>query len=292
MLGRIFRCAWSVLQATWSGWRKDNGSMLSAATAYYATFSFFALCLVVIAGLGFVGRYSTALQAQQAAFLERIGSNVSPWLATQLQNILTAVEAHAVLGGPVGLIALIVAAIRIFTQLENIFDRIWDAPESETYGWWASIREALWTRLLAFLTLLAIGVLLVSVSLMDAILASLRPYLAQLPAGRSTWHFVQWLSTIGCDAILLATLYRVLPRARVRWRDALTGGLLAALVWSFGRYLLLLLVVGERYSPYGVVGALMGMMLWFYFAAAVIFMGAEIVHALPIEKQLRQNPST
>ena len=292
MLGRIFRRAWSVLRTTWSGWRKDDGSLLSAATAYYATFSFFALCLVVIAGLGFVGRYSTTLQAQQATFLERVGSNVSPWLADQLQNILAAVEARAVLGGPLGLVALMIAAIGIFTQLETIFDRIWDTPEPDAYGWWAAIRVALWERLLAFLMLLAIGVLLVSVSLTDAILAGFRPYLTQLPAGRSTWHFVQWLFTIGCDTALLATLYRVLPRKPVRWRDALAGGLLAALVWSLGRYLLLWLVVGERYSPYGVVGALMGMMLWFYFAAAVVFMGAEFVHALRIEKISRVNSST
>jgi membrane protein len=259
--------------------------LLSAATAYYATFSFFAFCLVVIAGLGFVGRYSTALQVQQDTFIEHVSSSVSPWLADQLEGILKAVEARAVLGGPLGLVALLVAAIGIFTQLANIFDRIWETPESDTRSWWAAVRSALWDRLLAFITLLAIGGLLMAVSLADAILAGFRTYLDQLPTGKSTWHVLQWFSTIGCDAILLAVLYRVLPRRRVRWGDALAGGLSAALIWSLGRYLLLLLVVGERYSPYGVVGALMGMMLWFYFAAAVVFLGAEFVHALrPDEK--------
>jgi membrane protein len=280
MFKRFFERCWSVLWATWKGWQQDDGAQLSAATAYYATFSFFAFCLIVIASLGFVGRYSKTLQVQQDTFIAHVSNNVSPWLADQLQGILTAVEARAVLGGPLGLIALLVAAIGIFTQLVNVFDHIWDVPESQSHSWWAAVRSALWDRLLAFVTLLAIGVSLMVVSLADAILAGFRNYLAQLPAGQSTWLVLQWLSTLGCNAILLTVLYRVLPRPPIRWLDAFLGGLLAALIWSLGRYLLLLLVVGERYSPYGVVGALMGMMLWFYFAAAVVFLGAEFVHAL------------
>lgn len=286
MFGRFFKRVWSVTWATWNGWRKDDGALLSAATAYYATFSFFALCLVIIAGLGFVGRYSETLQAQQDTFIERVSGNVSPWLADQLEGILSAVEARAALGGPLGLLALVIAAIGVFIQLENVFDRVWETSESNVQGWWASIREVLWDRLLAFLSLVAIGMLLGAVSLGDAILAGLRDYWTQhVPAGLTTWHFVQWLFTIVCNTLLLGTLYRVLPRRLIYWRDALAGGLLAALVWSLGRYILLLLVVGENYSPYGVVGALMGVMLWFYFAAAVVFLGAEFVHALRAQEK-------
>lgn len=289
MLRRIIARGWSVLAATWSGWRNDGGNLLSAATAYYAAFSLFPLCLVLIAALGFVGRYSSFAQTQQRALLERVAQNMSPWLAGELQNILADVQARAVLGGPLGMLALILVAIGIFLQLENIFDRIWRAPapvgdspasRGALASWLAAVRTALWDRLMAFLTLLAIGILLVAVSLSSLILAAVRPLLDQLPAGQSTWHVVQWLTTIGCDTVLLATIYRVLPRPYVRWLHALCGGLLAAVVWALGRAVLLSLVVGQQYSAYGVVGALMGVMLWFYYASAVVFLGAEFVHVL------------
>src|SRR3990170_3315853 len=106
---------------------------------------------------------------------------------------------------------------------------------SRAAGWLAAIRAALWDRLLAFLTLLAIGALLIAVFLTDVVLAGIRPFLTQLPAGRSAWHIVQSLSAVGCNTLLLATIYRVLPKTRVRWRAALGGGLLAALVWAIGR---------------------------------------------------------
>jgi len=49
------------------------------------------------------------------------------------------------------------------------------------------------------------------------------------------------------------------------------------------RYLLLSWVIGETYSAYGVVGSLMGVMLWYYYASAVVFLGAEFVRALSEE---------
>ena len=285
MFRRIVGRGWSVARSTWSGWRRDDGNLLSAATAYYAAFSLFPLCLVLIAVLGVVGRYSAFVQTEQRDLLGHVSQNVSPWLASELTRILSGVQARAALGGPLGLLALILAAIGVFMQLENIFAHIWNTPEPDAKGWLSAIRAALWDRLLAFLTLLAIGALLLAVSLSDIILVSVRPLLSQLPAGRSTWHIVQSLSTIGCDAALLATIYRVLPKARVPWRAAFGGGLLAAVVWAIGRSVLLSLLVGEQYSAYGVVGALMGVMLWFYYASAVVFFGAEFVHAISLPEE-------
>ncbi len=183
-----------------------------------------------------------------------------------------------------GLAALILASIGIFTQLENIFARIWHSPQPAHTGWLAAIREALWSRLSAFLTLLAIGAMLVVVFVTDAVLAGIRPYLTDLPAGWLAWKATQTAVMIGCDAALLGTIYYVLPKVRAPWKAAFGGGLAAAVVWAVGRWLLLLVLVGKQYSAYGVLGALMGVMLWYYFASVVVFLRAEFVHALSEER--------
>ena len=138
----------------------------------------------------------------------------------------------------------------------------------------------LWDRLLAFFTVLAIGALLIAVFIADAVLAGMQPYLVQLPAGRSAWQAVQWLATVGFNTLLLGGIYRTLPKAPVRWTAALAGGLLAAVVWALGRSLLLSLLLGNQFGAYGLLGGLMGMMIWFYYASVVVFFGAEFVHAL------------
>ncbi len=276
----VVKRIWTVLQATWDGWRRNDGNSSAAALAYYAVFSLFPVCLVLIAGLGFWGRYSSLVQMQQRDLLDRLTEHAGPWLAGEIEKVLAGVQTQAGLGGPLGLLVLLVAAIGIFVQLEGAIGRIWGLPEPTDHGWLASLRDALWDRLLAFLTLLGIGVLLLTVLLTDAVFAGVRRYVVQLPAGQSAWRALQLLLTIGCDTLLFATIYRVLPQARVLWRHAVGGGLLAALLWTVARSLLFTLLVGRRYSVYGVVGAVMGVMLWFYCASAIVLLGAELVHAL------------
>jgi membrane protein len=286
MFGRIWRRWWRLLLVTWNGWSKDDGGMMSAAIAYYGAFSLFPLCLVLIAGLGIVGRYSAFVQSEQSALIDHVAKNVSPWLANELGSILSGIQSQASVGGVVGLGALILAAIGVFMQLDNVFARIWHSPQSTGSGWLATIREVLRSRLSAFLMLLAIGAMLVVVFVTDVALVSVRPYLTNLPAGRFAWKAAQTLVTIGCDATLLATIYYVLPKTRVPWRAALGGGVFASVVWAVGRWLLLLLVAGKQYSAYGILGTLMGVMFWYYFASVAVFLGAEFAHALTEEKKV------
>ena len=86
-----------------------------------------------------------------------------------------------------------------------------------------------------------------------------------------------------------ATLHvLVVPRdhhADVAHLAAADPGLLAAVVWSIGQSILLSLVVSEQYSAYGIVGALMAVMFWFYYASAVVFLGAEFTRALSAEAE-------
>jgi membrane protein len=280
MFARIWRRAWQVLIATWKGWQKDDGGTLSAAIAYYGVFSLFPLCLVLVAGVGFVARYSLFVQHRQQALVAHVAKNISPWLADELDTVLSGIQTQASLGGGIGLLMLVLAAIGIFTQLDNVFARIWRSAPPTGRGWLAAVRELLWSRLSAFLTLLAIGVMLAVVFLTDVVLASVQPYLTHLPAGRLAWKAAQTLITVGCDSTLLATVYWVVPKTHVPWRAAFGGGLFAAVIWAVGRWLLLLLLVGKEYSAYGILGALMGIMLWYYFASVVIFLGAEFAHAL------------
>ena len=58
---------------------------------------------------------------------------------------------------------------------------------------------------------------------------------------------------------------------------------MAAAIWAVGRWLLLLLLVSNQYGAYGILGALMGVMFWYYFASSVVVLGAEFVRALSEE---------
>lgn len=273
------RRAWPVIVDTLTGWNHDDGFLLSAAMAYYASFALFPLLLVLIAVLGFVLRFSQQMQNSQAEVLAAVQSNVSPWLADQLRHVLTGVQTNASLGGPLGLAALIFTAIGIFAQFEQILDRVWKVPVNVNPGWLQAIRDAFYDRVVAFLMLLGVGFLLLVIIVSDLVLAGIREYALRVTGGVG-FGALQMLVTLVLYTGLFTIVYKVFPPAPVRWREALAGGLLVGLVWQVGQRLMANYLIGEHYSAYGVVGSFIAVMLWMYYSSAVVFLGAEFVKAI------------
>ena len=286
MLTRIWNYVLSVLQKTWEGWQEDDGFLLSAAMAYYAAFSLFPLCLVLISILGFVLHFSQRADSAQGVLLEQVKQQAGPWLADQLQALLAGVKEHAGLGGPLGAVTLLAAAIVVFLQLDYIFGRIFGVTKtaSTTSRWWGYVRMVLYDRLSAFLMLLAVGVLLLSLFAVNVyVLAGVRMNIeSALPGGVMLSGWTQFLFNTVTNALLFALIYRVLPKVAIRWREALAGGLLVSLVWILGQHLLVKFLIGPGYTAYGVVGSFIAVMIWVYYVSVILFLGAEFVEALSI----------
>src|SRR5208282_6512495 len=135
MIRRLWTFTASVSQKTWEGWQEDDGFLLSAAMAYYAAFSLFPLCLVLISILGFVLRLSQQAEDAQGLLLGQVklqAGPAGPWLADKLQELLVGVRSNAALGGPLGAVTLLAAAIVVFLQLDYMFGRIFGATRSSS----------------------------------------------------------------------------------------------------------------------------------------------------------------
>lgn len=276
----ISRRLWPPLKTAFTNWTEHDGSLLSAAMAFYASFSLFPLLLVLIAGLGLVTRFSTHGQNARQELLSVVNRNAGPGVSSQLEKILTGVEDKAGVGGPLGLAALVFAAIGIFAQFENLFQRIWRLPGPQEKGLLAAVRSVLRERLTAFVMLLVVGALVVALFVANLVLAGLQPYIVQWAGGKVAWRWGQVPISIFFNMLLFGLIYKVLPRARIRWVEALAGGALVAVVWELGRWILERVVIGEKYSAYGVIGSFVALMLWMYYASAMLFLGAEFVRAI------------
>ncbi len=276
MFHRLWNYILSVLQKTWEGWQEDDGFLLSAAMAYYAAFSLFPLCLVLISILGFVLHFSPRADNAQAVLLDQVKQQVNPWLADQLQALLAGVKENAGLGGPLGAVTLLAAAIVVFLQLDYIFGRIFGGTKTQPRAsLWGYVRTVLYDRLSAFLMLLAVGALLLGLFAANVyILTGVRMNIEnKLPGGAMLSGWTQFLFTAATNALLFGLIYKVLPKVAIRWRDALAGGLLVSLVWILGQHLLVTFLIGPGYTAYGVVGSFIAVMIWVYYASVILFLG-------------------
>ncbi len=294
MFHQLWKNSLSVLQKTWQGWQKDDGFLLSAAMAYYAAFSLFPLCLVLISIMGLVLRLSKQADDAQAVLLDQVKHQAGTWLADQLQALLVGVKSSAGLGGPLGAVTLLAAAIVVFLQLDYMFGRIFGAAKtSSTATLWGYVRTVLYDRLSAFIMLMAVGAMLLGLFLANVfVLATVRLNVEnRLPGGEMLWGWTHFLFTTGTNALLFGLIYKVLPKVTIRWREALPGGLLVALVWLFGQRLLVTFLIGPRYTAYGVVGSFIAVMIFVYYVSAILFLGAEFVAALSTVLGQNQKPA-
>jgi membrane protein len=92
---------------------------------------------------------------------------------------------------------------------------------------------------------------------------------------------------------LFAVLYRILPRARVRWRDVWSGALLAGLLYEVGKYAISLYVgYFVRTSVIGAATSLVAVLIWVYYSALIFLFGAEFIRVAPGSGDAAHGPAT
>ena len=264
------RTAWLLVRETVSGWIDHRASSLGAALAYYTAFSLAPVLLIAIAvaGLWVDSDVAARAIADQASVL--LGPHAAEGVAFMLHAAPHA--ASGWLAGAVGLVTLIVGATTVLTELQYDLDMIWRAPPRRSSG----MITALGSRLLSFGLVVCIGFLfLASLVVSTGITALAAHGVAILPGSPvmlTMAHVLAWgvMLTIG-----FALLYKWLPNIRLGWRDVLAGAFVTTVLFSIGRLLIGIYLTHTTASMHGAAGALIILLLWFYYSAQVFLLGAE-----------------
>jgi membrane protein len=133
------------------------------------------------------------------------------------------------------------------------------------------------TRLLSVAMILALGFLLLVSLVVSAALSALSGWLRGLFGNIAV---VSWaidaVVALGAISTLVALIYKILPDARVAWRDVWVGAVATAILFMIGKYLIGLYIgkasVG---SAFGAAGSLAVLLVWIYYSAQIILLGAE-----------------
>ena len=74
-------------------------------------------------------------------------------------------------------------------------------------------------------------------------------------------------------------MFRILPQARIRWRDVLPGAALTALLFWLGTYAIqMYLAFLFAASVYGAAGSIIVVLLWVDYSALIVLFGAEFTY--------------
>jgi membrane protein len=268
--------------AAYNRWSQDDGSAMAAAVAYYVALSFFPLLLTLITGIGLFFRFAHSGQDAQRAVLVLVRERFSSSAGSAVEQALDQVRDTSTFHGPIALAVMLFSSIASFVQLQQAFDRIGRVTAPRNRGMLHAVRMVLVERLVAFLMLCGLGILIAAIFIGTLVLSATEHYTTGIiPSFGMLRRPLQILFSFGVNTALFTLVYRWIPKNPATLGPSFRGGLVAAAVWEIGRQILALVLIGTKYtSAYGVVGSFIGLMLWCYYAVAVLLLGAEYIQVI------------
>ena len=234
----------------------------SAALALYAVLSLAPLLLIL------VWLSNAILPGAQEALMQQIALLVG----TEAEHVARTIVANAKARPDTGSIAgwwsmglLFVGATAVFAQLQDVLNKIFRTDATALPGVMAWLRKRVFSLGLVF----ALGFLLVVSMTLSTVL--------QLLFERVEWMLPLMATTAAWQvyAFGFALMYHYLPDRSVGWRRALGGGAATALLFLLGRGAIAwYLGRADPGSAYGSMGTIVLALVWIYYAALIVFVGA------------------
>jgi membrane protein len=252
---------------------EENSFLYSAGIAFYTIFSLPGIALITV----FIA--STVIYEDnevKTELLRQVSLMVNQSSADQVEALL---ERDIFTDEPVwvksiGIIVLLVSTTTVFISLQNSLNSIWRIKPKPN----KMILTFLLNRLVSLAMVVSIGfVLMVSLTL-DTLIAVLRNVIQSFLGDFSFYivMIVNYTFSIAITIIIFAAIYKVLPDAKIRWKDVWVGAIATTIFFLIGKFLIALyLDNSDLGDAYGAAGSLVALLSWVYYSVLILIFGAH-----------------
>ncbi len=257
---------------------RDDMAMPAAALAFAAVFSIFPLVLFLISVAGLVLSPEVAEQwVLQNVQLVGTGTGL---LTDTVRDLLKSRSASGT-AATIGLVGLIFSASGVFSTLQRAVNRAWECTTES-----GVILERVIAAVMVFGVILVMIASTIISTILTAIQQGTSRIIGDLPW---LWQVVNIVSTIGLATIVLAVLFRSLPRCKVHWADVWFGALLTALLWSLVQQVFAIYLgsFANYQAVYGALGGMIALQAWIFLSSQILLFGAEVCAEYALERQIR-----
>lgn len=269
---------WSILKETAKEFGADNVTKLSASLAYYTVFSLGPLMLVIVSLAGVFFETEAVKWKVYWQINELIGQNGADQIITIISKLQ---EKDASAFGLIGAVILLFGATTIFADMQDSINYIWSIKAKPKKGWLKFLKN----RLLSFSLIVGLGFLLI-VSLLVNTAADLLTRKILNGLDKSAVEIFNVINTCILFVIisfLFAVIYKVLPDAKIRWKDSFIGACFTGVLFLLGKFLIgYYLGSSNMDNTYGASASIVIILSWVYYTSIILYFGAEFtkVYAL------------
>lgn len=267
-----------LIKRTASDFIADKCPRMAAALSYYTVFSLAPLLILLIATAGIFFDPSDV----EGRVASEISAVIGADGAQQVREMLRSVSSSdkGTLAKILSVLGLFLGASGVVLQLQEALNQAWgvrlDPAKSNI---WTVVQK----RLLSLGMVLGLGFILIVSMAMSAVITLLDERLVNyLPGalGDGTATMMNTFMTVVILTGLFSAMFKILPDAKIQWRDVSFGAFITACLFIVGKYALGA-YFGSRNmaTTFGAAGSLALILVWVYYSAMIFFLGAEFTQA-------------
>lgn len=263
---------WTLLKDAFEEFQQDNVVKLSASLAYYTIFSIGPLLLVIISLTGLFFEKETISGTLYMQIRSLLGANGADYVMQVIQTLQQ--QKNAGHYSFIGFIILAFAATGVFADIQDSINFIWSIRAKPKRGWLKFIKN----RLLSFSIVVGIGFVLIASLIINSVADILTQRLTSLFNYKSVMAFktVNLIVLFFIVSFMFSVIYKVLPDARISWKDSHIGARFTAFMFILGKFLIGYYLGSSNMSnTYGAAAAVIIILTWVYYTAIILYFGAE-----------------
>lgn len=266
------KISFKILKNTFIQFFNDRGLKLSASLSYYTIFSLAPLLLLLISLAGFF----FGKEAIQGRIFGEINGLIGSPAALQIQEIIKNMELSGKTNSAlvIGIITLIIGATSVFAEIQDSINIIWKVKAKPKRGWVKILQD----RLLSSSLIIGLGFLLIVTFMVNGLLLSLNDWMKSYFPDTTLvlFQIINIIISFSVITTLFAVIFKVLPDAKIAWKDVRVGAFFTACLFMLGRFLIGIYIEKSNTGlAYGAAGSLIIILVWVYYTAAILFIGAE-----------------
>ena len=259
---------------------EDKITKMSGSLAYYTVFSMAPLLVMIISLCGiFLGR-----EAVEGKIVAQLSGFVGVDTAMQLQQIIknASLAGKSTMAAIIGGITLLIGATSVFAEIQDSINTIWGLKPKPKRGWLKMIQN----RLLSFSVIINLGfLLLVSLgvtAIIDGFSEMLRSHFPDVTV--VVFYILNIIITLVVITLIFGVIFKVLPDAKIKWKDVLAGAVATSLLFMLGKFGISFYISKSNVgSTYGTAGSLVVLLLWVYYSSIILYLGAEFTKAFAVK---------
>lgn len=279
---------WQIIKDTFTGFADDKGLKLSASLSYYTIFSLGPLLLLLISLVGFF----LGEEAIKGQLFAEINGLVGNKAALQIQEIIQNLElsGKTTSAAIIGVVTLVVGATTVFAEIQDSINMIWRVKAKPKRGWLKLLKD----RLLSSSLIIGLGFLLIVSLVINGALQALSDILKDHFPDVTVIVFnaLNVLISFLVITTLFGVIFKVLPDVKIHWKDVRAGAFFTAILFMLGRFLIGLYIeqTGTE-STYGAAGSVIVILVWVYYTAAIMYLGAVFTRVYADHVGLKIQPA-